>query len=134
MKGYHFYLFILLRYDESDWCSIFVVRLLIRKSKNFYFFDCWEKITNYIPSSTTCFNTDYWRCLVLTFDVVLEDRSVVVLPPGHLEARVGVGLSALVPGDDLDLAAVSVLALGDVQVPHAVIDQLVAASLNAGNI
>ena len=73
-------------------------------------------------------------CIVLTFDVVFEDGSVVVLPPGHLEARVGVGLSALVPGDDLDLAAVSVLALGDVQMPHAVIDQLVAASLNVGNI
>ena len=134
MKGYHFYLFILLRYDESDWCSIFVVRLLIRKSKSFYFFDCWEKITNYIPSSTTCFNTDYWRCLVLTFDVVLEDRSVVVLPPVDLESGAGVGLPALVPGDHLDLASVPVLTLGDVQVPHTVVDQLVTAPLNMKNI
>ena len=69
------------------------------------------------------------RFAVLTFDVVFEDRSVVILPPGHLESGAGVGLPALVPGDHLDLAAVPVLALGDVQVPHAVIDQLVAASL-----
>ena len=74
------------------------------------------------------------RCAVLTFDVVFEDRSVVVLPPGHLERGAGVGLPALVPGDHLDLASVPVLTLGDVQVPHAVIDQLVAASLNVGNI
>ena len=60
---------------------------------------------------------------------MFEDRSVVVLPPVDLESGAGVGLSALVPGDDLDLAAVSVLALGDVQVPHAVVDQLVSASL-----
>ena len=68
-------------------------------------------------------------CVVLTFDVVFEDRSVVVLPPGHLERGAGVGLPALVPGDHLDLASVPVLTLGYVQVPHAVIDQLVAASL-----
>ena len=60
---------------------------------------------------------------------MFEDRSVVILPPGHLESGAGVGLPALVPGDHLDLAAVPVLALGDVQVPHAVVDQLVSASL-----
>ena len=65
---------------------------------------------------------------------MFEDRSVVILPPGNLESGAGVGLPALVPGDDLDLAAVSVLALGDVQVPHAVIDQLVAAALNIKRI
>ena len=68
--------------------------------------------------------------MVLTFDVVFEDRSVVVLPPVDLESGAGVGLSALVPGDHLNLAPVSVLTLRDVQVPHTVIDQLVAASLN----
>ena len=62
---------------------------------------------------------------------MFEDRSVVVFPPGHLEGGAGVGLPALVPGDHLDLAAVPVLALGDVQVPHAVIDQLVATSLHS---
>ena len=67
--------------------------------------------------------------LVLTFDVVFEDRSVVILPPGHLESGAGVGLTTLVPGDDLNLATVPVLGLGDVEVPHAVVDQLVSASL-----
>ena len=69
-------------------------------------------------------------CIVLTFDVVFEDGSVVVLPPGHLEACAGVGLSALVPGYHLNLAPVSVLTLGDVKMPHSIIDQLVSASLN----
>ena len=68
--------------------------------------------------------------LVLTFDVVFEDRSVVILPPGNLESGAGVGLPALVPGDHLDLPPVPVLALGDVEVPHTVVDQLVAAPLN----
>ena len=61
---------------------------------------------------------------------MFEDRSVVVLPPGHLESGAGVRLPALVPSDDLDLAAVPVLALGDVQVPHSVVDELVTASLH----
>ena len=71
--------------------------------------------------------------MVLTFDVVFEDRSVVVLPPGDLESGAGIGLPALVPGDHLDLASVSVLTLRDFQVPHTVIDQLMSASLNIKN-
>jgi hypothetical protein len=34
------------------------------------------------------------------------------------------------PGNDLDFSMVSLLTLGNVQVPHAVIDELVPASLN----
>merc|ERR1712213_296591 len=42
----------------------------------------------------------------------------------------GIRLSALVPRNPLDFTAVPVLAFGDVQVPHAVIDQLVSASID----
>jgi hypothetical protein len=60
---------------------------------------------------------------------VSEDRSVVILPGGDLQGGGGVSLAALVPGDDLNLAGVDVAALGDVEVPHAVVDQLVFAAL-----
>ena len=65
---------------------------------------------------------------------MLEDGAVVVPPPFAGEGGGGVGLAALVPGDHLNLAAVPVLALGDVQVPHAVVDQLVAASLSEDKV
>ena len=65
---------------------------------------------------------------------MLEDGAVVVPPPLAGEGGGGVGLAALVPGDHLDLAAVPVLALGDVQVPHTVVDQLVTASLNEDKV
>ena len=58
-----------------------------------------------------------------------EDGSVVVLPGGDLQGGGGVSLAALVPGNDLDLAGVDVTALGDVEVPHAVVDQLMFAAL-----
>ncbi len=60
-----------------------------------------------------------------------EAKKVFVrLTPGRdLQGGGGVGLAALVPGDDLDLSGVDVAALGDVEVPHAVVDQLVLDSL-----
>ncbi len=58
-----------------------------------------------------------------------EDWSVVVLSGGDLQGGGGVSLAALVPGDDLDLAGVDVTALGNVEVPHAVVDQLMFAAL-----
>ncbi len=59
-----------------------------------------------------------------------RQKSFVGLTPGRdLQGGGGVGLAALVPGDDLDLSGVDVAALGDVEVPHAVVDQLVLASL-----
>ena len=61
---------------------------------------------------------------------MLENRSVVILPPANLESGAGVGLATLIPRDHLDLAPVSVLTLGDVKMPHSIIDQLVSASLN----
>ena len=64
---------------------------------------------------------------------MLENGTVVVLATFDSEGGGGVGLAALVPRDDLNLAVVSVLALGDVQMPHAVVDQLVSASLNLNN-
>ena len=42
------------------------------------------------------------------------------------------GAIHVLPGNDLDLAVVPLLALGDVQVPHTVIDQLVPAPLYQG--
>ena len=60
-----------------------------------------------------------------------EDGSVVVLTGGDLQGGGGVGLAALVPGDDLNLSGVEISALGDVEVPHAVVDQLVLASLRS---
>ena len=65
---------------------------------------------------------------------MLEHRSVVVPPRGDCEGGGGVGLSALVAGDHLDLSAVRVATLGNVKVPHAVIDQLVSASLKKEEI
>lgn len=67
--------------------------------------------------------------VLLTFDVMLEDRSVVILAPGNLESCAGVGLTTLVTSNNFNLAAISVLTLGDIQVPHAIIDQLVPAPL-----
>ena len=61
---------------------------------------------------------------------MLQNGSVVVLPALDGQCGGGVCLAALVPCDHLDLAVVPVLALGDVQVPHTVVDQLVTASLN----
>jgi len=58
----------------------------------------------------------------LTFDVVAEDGSVVVLPGGDLQGGGGVRLSALVARDDLNLAGVEVATLRDVEVPHAVVN------------
>ena len=60
---------------------------------------------------------------------MLQHGSVVVLASLHGEARSGVRLAALVARNHLDLAVVTVLALGNVQVPHAVVDQLVTAAL-----
>lgn len=67
--------------------------------------------------------------VLLTFDVMFEDRSVVILAPGNLESCAGVGLTTLVTSNNLNLSAISVLTLGDIQVPHAIIDQLVPAPL-----
>ena len=66
---------------------------------------------------------------LLTFDVVLEHGSVVVPPGGDSEGGGGVGLAARIPRDDLNLPAVRVAAFGNVKVPHAVIHELMAASL-----
>ena len=65
----------------------------------------------------------------LTFDVVPEHCPVVVPPGADDERGAGVGLAALVPGDDLDLARVSEPRARDLEPPHAVVEQLVAASL-----
>lgn len=64
---------------------------------------------------------------------MLEDGSVVVPPWRDGESCRGVGLSALVTGNDLDLAPVCVAALGDVKVPHAVVNELVSTSLRTDN-
>ena len=71
-----------------------------------------------------------YHYMLLTFDVMFEDRSVVILAPGNLESCAGVGLTTLVTSNNLNLSAISVLTLGDIQVPHAIIDQLMTASLN----
>ena len=65
----------------------------------------------------------------LTFDVVLEYGSVVVPSWRDGKSGGGVGLSALVARDHLNLAGVDVAGLGHVEVPHTVVHQLVAASL-----
>ena len=74
-----------------------------------------------------------WVRLVLTFDVMPQNRSIIIFPPLDSEGGGGIRLAALVPRNHLDFAAVPVLAFRDVQVPHAVIDQLVSASLNIKN-
>ena len=66
---------------------------------------------------------------VLTFDVMPENRAVVIFPPLASKSCGGIGLATLVPCNHFNLSTVSVLALGDVKVPHPVIDQLVSASL-----
>ena len=71
-----------------------------------------------------------WARLVLTFDVMPQNGSVVVLPSLDGEGGGGVGLPTLVPCDHLDLPPVPVLALRDVKMPHSIVDQLVSASLN----
>ena len=58
-----------------------------------------------------------------------QNRSIIIFPPLDSEGGGGIRLSALVPRNHLDFTAVPVLAFGDVQMPHAVIDQLVSASL-----
>ena len=65
----------------------------------------------------------------LTFDVVPENGSVVVL--SGIDGKGGgcVGFTARVSGDDFDFATVNVATLGDVEMPHAVVNQLVFASL-----
>ena len=70
---------------------------------------------------------------MLTFDVVSEDGSVVVLPGGDLEGGGGVRLSALISSDHFNLSGVDVATLGNVKVPHAVVDQLVFAALKKVN-
>ncbi len=65
----------------------------------------------------------------LTLDVVLEDGPVVISPGRDGERGAGVGLAARVARDHLDLARVGVAASRDVQVPHAVVQQLVSAAL-----
>ena len=67
---------------------------------------------------------------LLTFDVMPQNRSVVVLPPLDSEGGGGVRLPTLVPRNHLNLPPIPVLALRDVKMPHSVVDQLVAASLN----
>ena len=71
-----------------------------------------------------------WARLVLTFDVMPQNRSVVILPSLDREGGGGVRLTALVPCDYLNLAAVPVLAFWDVKMPHSIVDQLMSASLN----
>ena len=71
-----------------------------------------------------------WVRLVLTFDVMPQNRSVVVLPSLDSEGGGGVCLTTLVPCDHLNLPAVSVLAFWNVKMPHTIVDQLVSASLN----
>ena len=71
-----------------------------------------------------------WARLVLTFDVVPQNRSVVVLPSLDSEGGGGVRLATLVPCNHLNLSAIPVLAFWDVKMPHSIIDQLVSASLN----
>ena len=58
-----------------------------------------------------------------------EHGPVVVLPGRDVEGGGRVGLAARVAGDHLHLAGVGVAAAGDVEVPHAVVHQLVAAAL-----
>ena len=65
----------------------------------------------------------------LTFDVVPEDCPVVVPPGADGERGAGVGLAALVPRDHLHLARVAQPRPRDLKPPHAVVEQLVAASL-----
>ena len=61
---------------------------------------------------------------------MLENISVVILPPGDLEGGAGIGLTTLIPCNHLNFASIPVLTLGDVKMPHAIIDQLVSASLD----
>ena len=71
-----------------------------------------------------------WVRLVLTFDVMPQNRSIVVLPSLDSEGGGGVRLPTLVPRNHLNLPPIPVLALRDVKMPHSVVDQLVSASLN----
>merc|ERR1719340_582627 len=41
------------------------------------------------------------------FDVMFEDRSVVILAPGNLESCAGVGLTTLVTSNNFNLSAIS---------------------------
>ena len=59
-----------------------------------------------------------------------QNRSVVVLPSLDREGGGGIRLTALVPCDYLDFAAVPVLTFRDVKMPHSIVDQLMSASLN----
>ena len=65
----------------------------------------------------------------LTFDVVPENGSVVVLSGVDGKGGGCVGFTARVSGNDFDFATVNVATLGDVEMPHAVVNQLVFASL-----
>ena len=72
-------------------------------------------------------------CL-LTFDVMSQNRSVVVLPPSDSQGCGGVGFSALISCNNFYLASISVLALGNVKMPHTIVDQLVTASLEMEDV
>ena len=61
-----------------------------------------------------------WARLVLTFDVMPQNGSVVVLPSLDGEGGGGVGLPTLVPCDHLDLPPIPVLAFRDVKMPHSI--------------
>ena len=60
---------------------------------------------------------------------MFKNISVVILPPGNLEGGAGIGLTTLIPCNDLNFTPIPVLTLGDVKMPHTIIDQLVSASL-----
>ena len=58
-----------------------------------------------------------------------ENGSVVVLSGVDGKGGGCVGFTARVSGNDFDFATVNVATLGDVEMPHAVVNQLVFASL-----
>ena len=85
----------------------------------------WSAGGNFFETQIT---QDFWT-VWLTFDVVPEDWSVVILPPGDFQGCCWVGLTARVPGNHLNFAGVHIAALRNVKVPHAVKKKLVLAAL-----
>ena len=65
----------------------------------------------------------------LTFDVVPQDGSVVVLSWVDCERCCCISFTTRVSGDDFDFAAVDVATLRNVKVPHTVVNQLMFATL-----
>ena len=69
----------------------------------------------------------------LTFDVVLEDCSVVILTWVDCQSCWGICFTTGVTSNDFNFASINIPALGNIKVPHTIIYQLVFASLKLKN-